>query len=464
MTIDPATATQPRRVTIVAPHTRVDLALPLQATVAEVVLQAVDLVGAEDGASGGAAGGWLLGRLDGMPLEPGRSIAASDIGDGDVLYLTPRSARLPPALFDDVVDAIAVAGIRGDRWTSITTRRTSLAFAGCAAALGVLPLALAGSPWGFSIITAVVIAVLLLLTAGGLSRAGGDSVAGALAGISAVPYGAWGAARAVDLRGDVWPGNAGSMAVAGATTVLLCVLAVVLVGDHLPLFGAGAIGGLAAAAAGTGTVIWEARTASVAAVAAVAAMMTLPALPMLSVRLARLPLPTVPVDMDEFRRDEVPTSGEDMMDRAHAGDVVLRALLGAVCGVVVVCTLVLLHQGGRWPTWLAIALSAALVLRSRQPRSRTQRTILLGSGLIGTIGVAAVSTLNSTAAGRVLWAAVVLVVAGVGFATTMLLPRRGAAPYAGRFLDIVEFIALMALLPLAGAILEVYAWIRALSG
>ncbi|MGL5862349.1 MAG: EsaB/YukD family protein, partial [Phycicoccus sp.] len=111
------TVAHPRRVTVVTPQTRVDLALPLQATIAEVVLQVVSLVGSDEADPEAAAGGWLLSRLGDRPFVSGRSVGATDIADGDVLYLARRSDRLPPVLFDDVVDAVAEAtSTRPDGW------------------------------------------------------------------------------------------------------------------------------------------------------------------------------------------------------------------------------------------------------------------------------------------------------------------------------------------------------------
>jgi type VII secretion integral membrane protein EccD len=468
LTSPPSTAVLPRRVTVVAPHTRVDLALPVQATVAEVVLQVVELVGAESDDPAGGAGGWLLSRLDGKPLEPGRSVVSTDIGDGDVLYLTPRSSRLPPALFDDVVDAIAKAtSNRPDHWTTSTTRRTVLALAGLLAGSGVGGLAVAGPPWGGPVVIAVAATITLLLAATGLSRAAGDSVAGAVAGLAALPYAGWAGARAGasgTQSAQLVPDGASAVLVGAAALALACAVAAVAVGDHVPAFGAIALIGAGVAAAAAAAIVFDASAVSVAAVLAALSIMTLPWLPMLSVRLARLPLPTVPVDMAEFRRDEQPITGADMAGRARQGDAVLTALIAALAGTVTGCLIVLGGAGTSWPRWLAACLCLVLVLRSRQLLGHLQRLLLLAPGLAGLAGLAAGLIGGSGDLWQGATAPAALLVATAMFGYALSLPRRGAAPYAARLVDLIEFLALASLLPLVGAILGLYAKVRGWGG
>ncbi|MGF1662238.1 MAG: EsaB/YukD family protein, partial [Kineosporiaceae bacterium] len=153
----------PRRVTVVTPATRVDLALPLQATIAEVVTQVVALVGLDDKDPEGAAGGWLLSRLGDSPFAAGRSVVATDIADGDVLYLSRRSDRLPPALFDDVIDAVAEATrTRPDGWTAAAARRTAVVAAAVLMVAGTVALASAGPPWGGAVAVAAALAAVLV--------------------------------------------------------------------------------------------------------------------------------------------------------------------------------------------------------------------------------------------------------------------------------------------------------------
>jgi hypothetical protein len=111
----------PRRITVVSPQARVDVALPLESTLAELLPQLVAMAGTETVEAGV---GWTLSRLGEADLPGGATVARSGIRDGEVLYLTPRRREAAPLVFDDVVDAIAGGVDRsGRRWAAGTTRR-----------------------------------------------------------------------------------------------------------------------------------------------------------------------------------------------------------------------------------------------------------------------------------------------------------------------------------------------------
>ncbi|MGL5817483.1 MAG: type VII secretion integral membrane protein EccD [Phycicoccus sp.] len=447
------------------PTTRIDLALPVQATVAEVVLQVVALAGSEESDPEAAAGGWLLSRLGGSPFPSGRSVGATDITDGDVLYLSRRSDRLPPVLFDDVIDAVAEAtGARDDGWTAAATRRTAVGIAVALMLTATAALATAGAPWAGAIGTAVVIAVALVAGGAALSRAAGDSVVGAVTAMTALPMIAWAAARTVADPGSLVPTGPAPLLLSGAALVFTAALAALAVGDLVPVFVSAGLAGAAAALTGAVALMWDASALGVASTTAVLALLLTPLFPVLSVRLARMPSPTIPVDMAEFRRDETVTSADEMVTVARRTQAMLSALVAAQMAVVVPCLVVLLASGGRWPLTLAAALSAAAALRARQLVGVAPRLALLLTGILGLAGVTALATAAAEPWWRVAAApaAAVLAAGLVLYASTV--PRKGAAPYAGRLLDIVEFIALAALLPLLGVVLGLYARARGIGG
>jgi len=76
---------------------------------------------------------------------------------------------------------------------------------------------------------------------------------------------------------------------------------------------------------------------------AAAVATALAARPMISLRLARLPLPRVPADMDSFRADEKPTMGQAVLDQTSIAERLLtgtarRAGSGVAGSVVCCCT------------------------------------------------------------------------------------------------------------------------------
>src|SRR5262245_7959145 len=216
----------PRRVTVVSPRARMDVALPVQCTLAELVPQLVRLAGAPvrpgpDGA------GWSLSRVGGPPLPPGLTVGAASIGDGEVLYLTARAGPATPLLFDDVVDAIASAAQnRRGAWRPTVGRRLGLASAAVlfAGVIGFLLAALSGGPR--APVYVGVLAVALLLTGAALARAYRDLPAAcACAGVGAVAALATGLTA---LPPHVLSLRAESIAVGLAAVTLHAVLAAVL--------------------------------------------------------------------------------------------------------------------------------------------------------------------------------------------------------------------------------------------
>jgi type VII secretion integral membrane protein EccD len=100
------------RVTIVAPATRVDLALPATVPLATLLPTLLRYAGEELPDDQAAQAGWVLTRLGGRVLDSGRTAAQLDIRDGEVLYFTPRADAPEEMIFDDVVDAVAPATFR----------------------------------------------------------------------------------------------------------------------------------------------------------------------------------------------------------------------------------------------------------------------------------------------------------------------------------------------------------------
>src|SRR6184192_3728677 len=74
----PSRMTWARRATVVSPRARVDVALPVQCTVAELVPELVRLSDAQRHAAPGHAG-WVVSRLGGAPLPPDLNVAAAGV-------------------------------------------------------------------------------------------------------------------------------------------------------------------------------------------------------------------------------------------------------------------------------------------------------------------------------------------------------------------------------------------------
>lgn len=446
------------RVTVVTPQARVDVALPLQSTVAELVPQLLRLSDAERHA-GRDHTGWVLARLGGAPFALGLTVAAAGLRDGDVLYLIPRDRQAAPVLFDDVVDAIASAAENAKgAWRPRTARRTGIA-AGTLVLAGATLLLFACLPGGVAPFGGGIATLLLLLGGGALSRAYGDADAGAAcatAGVSAALL----TGMSMPPPHHAWSLQPGALALGLTAATGYGVLAVALVEHWLAWFGcltvAAGLGAVAAAvvsltgvsAPGAGVVLAVVATALAAAA------------PMLALRLGRLPLPRVPSDIETFRAGDEPMLGPDVLDQTTNAQWILTGLLGALGLTVTGCVTVLLRGDDLWQALMASLLALVWLLRSRSYTGTAQRVALLATGLasLGLLGGWLVARQDGA---LLLGGFVVLTLAGVA---CLAYARRAAqgrhSPYWSRLMDVAEFLGVVALLPVAGQVLGVYQHVR----
>ncbi|HEX4705997.1 MAG TPA: type VII secretion integral membrane protein EccD [Pseudonocardiaceae bacterium] len=446
------------RVTVVTPYARVDVALPVQATLAELIPQLIRLSGAEGQASAENPG-WVLSRLGGAPLAIGMTVTGSGIRDGDVLYLNPRERHAVPLLFDDVIDAIASAAeSRTGAWGPKVAYRLGVT-AMAAIFVGATLLLLRGL-WGEALapIGVGAFAVLLLLGAGALGRAYADVEAGAVCAAAGLP--------AALLAGMTVPPPhvvslaAGQLGFGLAALTVYGVLVVVVLGARLAWFlcvtVAAAIGAIATA------VVLLAGSRPVGSAGVTAVLVTALAMfaPMISLRLARLPLPKVPADMDSFRAGEQATMGQAVLDQTSAAAGILTGLLGSFGLVVFGSVVVLLRGDSPWQAGLAGVLGVVWLLRSRSYAGSAQRTVLVAVGVLVLAWLGGWLA-NNGSPSTVVVAAVALAGAGVVcllYANRVVHGRR--SPYWSRLLDVAEFLSLMAMVPVTGMVIGLYDAIR----
>jgi type VII secretion integral membrane protein EccD len=448
-----------RRVTIVAPTARVDISLPVQSTVAELLPSLVEM--AANGAD--VTAGWSLARLGAEPFPGSATVTSAGIRDGELLYLNPRDHQPTPLLFDDVVDAIAhAAARRAGTWRPELSRRVGLlATVTALAALSVL-LGVAGIP-GAPAITGG-LAVVLLVTAAALSRAFGDAGAGAAVAIAGLPAALLAGIEVAGTGTVRFPPSAGGLAVGCGTLLVYAVLSAVAVAHRVAVFAGVSVTAMAGGIAASAAILTNARPSSVSALLVPIAVVLSPALPMLALRVARLPLPRIPTDTAAFRADERPTLGPQVVGETEAAEAVLTGLLGAVATLVLAGAIGLLADGSVWARVLGGVAGLALLLRARAYVSIGQRGVLMLGGvgaLLVTAGKLAVSGGDTT---RV---ALVLGMLAVGLVCLVYALRavdNQPSPYWSRLIDMVEFLALISLMPLAAAVLDIFTKVRGLGG
>ncbi|MEU8375568.1 type VII secretion integral membrane protein EccD [Micromonospora sp. NPDC048894] len=460
------------RVTISAPGRRVDVALPEQVPLAELLPEVLRHAGEGLADDGERHGGWVLRRTDGAVLVTAQPLLPQGVRDGEVLHLVPAHDQWPELEYDDVVEAIADgARRRGAAWSAATTRAAVLAGAGVPLAVGLLAVLAAGpgQPAGWPAAGAV--ALLLTLAATIASRAYGDGPTGATLGGYALPYAATAGALAVssgDPVGSVQPlpWLGAPELLAGAVALLLAaVLGLLGVATRLRVFVAGATVGAVGTLAGLGGLLLT--SAATAAVLLCVLVFALGVLPLAAIRLGKVPLPPITLP-------DAPTGGpdgvRDLPDRGRVYAAVARSeemLTGMLLGhaTLVVATVAVLAVTGGVAGRVLVAVGAAvLLLRSRLFVAVRHRVPPVVAGLAGFVVLGAVLAGRSGALGLLALSGGGLFVALLAVAAGTTYARRPVSPYLGRVADLTDTALVVSVVPVACAVLDLYDTARGLLG
>lgn len=454
------------RLTVVAPRTRMDLALPVDATLADVLPTLLRHAGEDPNDPAFLRGGWSLQRVGEAPLDTARRLSAAGIRDGDVLYLRHRDSALPELAFDDVADAMTAATRRDGHgaWTPATTKLASVLFGGVFALGAAVALVSTGPSWALPSAVLLTTAVLGIGLAAACARSFGNPAAGVAVAAIAVTLGSLGGAVVTAGSGGWLSGGASATLVASAVALVLAGLAILAVGKGQDAF----VGVLAAAS--VGVVAAGARTldigdaSGVAAVTAAVLLAVTPLLPALAARVARLPMPVLPLSAEDIRHATDVMPGNDVLARARAADRVFTSLIAASAVVLAVCAGGIADDGSWYGTTLAAALGIALWLRARHFTARPQRGWLLCAGTV-CLGLAAraLSTSDGVAV-EVLVPVVLLLSAVVALVWGIRMAGRRLTPYWGRLGDVFEVVILLSVVPLALGVAGAYTAMQNLFG
>lgn len=494
-------ATGFRRVTVVAPDSRIDVALPEDLAVADVCPEILRLTGRTQAVA--IPTGYHLVRRDGTVLDGARTLAAQQVLDGEILALRPFARSLPPAVFDDVSDAIASAVSR-DRhlWSDDLLR--GAAPAGAALLLVLMAVVLwSADPARHDThslpgVIAGAAGVLLTAFAGVRARVYGDRPTAVALGLGALPLVL--IAGSGVIGPDAGQGAGRLQLLFGCVAVLVAsvVLVAVTPGGDAP-FVAAAFLATAGTLASFAAILAESSAAAAAAVCAPAAIGLVAFLPGLSARFARLPIGYAPqrtagpgyadpcadacadacADPDAGHRD-APVDAARIAERARRGHELLLGLVGGCAALVVASAAVLGFSGDAWAQVLALATGAAMLLRARLFRYTSQVVCVLAAGLgalaalILGLALRPPAHLVAALAGygdrgdldlRTVWISAA-VASGVTLLTAagLIVPRKGLSPFWGRALDLAESALLLSLVPLCLTVLDVFARARALTG
>jgi len=469
------------RVTVNTPQRRLDVALPEQVPVAELLPELLRHAGDGLADAGEQHGGWVLRRLDGAALVAAQGLQQQGVRDGEVLQLAPARLEWPELEYDDVVETIAVgARRRGAAWSPAASRRATLAAAAAPLAVGLLAVVAGGPGRGVGAAAGFAVAVALLLAGVVASRAYGDARAGATLGGYALPYafvaGALLVATGPATRGGLLPWlGAPQLLVAAVAVLLAAVLGLVGVAAGLRVFVAGVTAGGLGALAALGGYLWGA--AGAAAVLTCVLVCGVGLVPLIAIRFGRLPMPPVDVpvgrDGGEAGGAEAEPDGWRGGRRRPDRNVVFAAvarteevLSGALIGHAVLSAAalaVLVADGGVAARLLAGAAGLALVLRARLFVAVRHRVPLLVAGVAGLTALGAALALGG-GSGRATMVAVAVLLALAVAAAGAAWASRPPSPYLGRAVDILDTLTVVSVVPIAASVLGLYGKMRGLTG
>ncbi|MFD6391362.1 type VII secretion integral membrane protein EccD [Nocardia sp. NPDC060259] len=472
------------RVSVIGGDTQLDIGLPATVPIAGFIGDLVALIRSRDPrlpegdeeAAPVRAQHWTLARLGQDPLAPSRTLTEAEVYDGELLVLSPVTRKESPALFDDVIDAVSRLTAGEFRsWSGAAARWTGLVLATVAilAALALLvdtradsdPLAPAFALLGTGIVASA--------AAGIAARKYLDPVTGNWLSLDALLLLFGGGALLV-------PGGLGAPHVLlGSIVVLVAAIAGYRVtGTGAGLFAAAITMSVIAAVSATVYLLWHPGLPKLFAGVLIAAIVLLSSVPRLAAVAARLPIPPVPTAggaIDPADHEQRPTiegigaigaialpSAAGLGERARVANQIQT-------GLVVACAVTAgigafgaadpfgpVHSGG---VALAVITAIILCLRGRSYADLGQAATLIAGGAL--ILLTVVSGLGLGHDSLEFGAVAILLVTALGVVGFGVIgPHSEVTPVTRRMIEIFEYLLIIALIPLALWVMDVYSTAR----
>ncbi len=458
------------RVTIVSPRTRIDLALPSDVPLSDLLPTILHQAGEYYIDEAGDNGGWILARLGEEAIDTGHSCSQLGINDGEMLYLNPADAAKPEVVFDDIIDAIATATEqRGNRWDYLATKRFSVGVGTAALTVGAIAILLTGHL--ASAIVGLSIAAILVGASALLSRAVGDSRAATYFGVTAVLYGGVGGLLIADTESTgLFDLQGPHVLIAASAILLFSVLAMVAVGDmaSAPVFIVTILGAVVLGVSTALMMALDGTAATAAAIAAPLALVILPFAPSLSLTMAMVPTPQLPTTTEELKEgDAEAIDGKRILKLSeHAGNY-LEALYSFAAVVGLVSAIALAFSGEVPGIILSTIIALVLLSRSRSIEDRAARIMMLTGGMGGlaaTLAAIFVASEDSILVRLTVILGALTLLTLIAMVYGLAVAGKKIAPTWGRALDIIEALLIVSILPLVGWVCGLYTIALALRG
>lgn len=455
------------RVTVVAPRTRIDVALPADVAVADLLPMLLDMAREATPDGGVRHGGWCLAKLGDSPLDPARTLASLGVVDGELLQLRRRNENPPPPLYDDVVDAIAESDPDSFRpWTKETAQKFghlagALALIAAAVALFLSgPITVAGQGSGLAAaIAAGVVAIAALATGATIARAYKAASTGVLiAACGSLPM-----AFVAGYHAVPGVGFNPKMLLASALLMIFAWGGILLIGQGITVFIAAATGGTLVALAFLVATFVDHPLAGVAAATGAVALAALSMLPRLTLQLAKIPPPVVPTNAEDLKED---TGFPEFAVIERRTAVAHEYLTGMIIGTGVVAALAAIVAASADTVWgpiYGIIVAIVLMMRGRAYANGAQAVALLSTGMVASAGILLGWLIDASELNRIVFVfGTLLIIGAAALVLGVVFPGQKFSPPLRRTVDIVEAILIAAVVPVALAVMDMYAVFRGL--
>ena len=455
------------RLTVLTDSSSADVALPVHVPLVEILPSLVARLGDPRISAAGA----VVQRWGDEPLDENRTPAALGLLDGEMLFLRPRPEAIPPAKFDDLVDAFSsTTGLPVHRWRAANTVTLLRVAAAVPLVLIAATVLMPGVPVVRQV-TALVVALVAAAFAGVADKGFGDRPATLILTTAALGFA--GLTGALVQAGEAaatapfldWLITPVSAFAAGAGVLVLAGVLLSVLSDMLPLLVPAALVGFLVGLLGLLALFTPMGLPGAAALVLVLSLVFTVAAPMAAFRLARLQLPPLPDEIEDLDIGVDPLPGREVVAQIRLADRCATGLLHGLSAVSVLAATVVVGVPG-WAAGVLVALAAALQLvRTRLLRGVAQRLAVTVSGVY----LAALALLRAIgelppALGPALAGGLFLLLSLAMLTSAVWISDRVLPPYWGRAAEIIEWITCAALLPVSAALLGIYAWARGFGG
>jgi type VII secretion integral membrane protein EccD len=433
----------------------VDLALPRGTALGAMLPSIVDIVchGQTTDPVNGAAQRWQLSRIGGPVLDDSMTLQDIDIRDGELLVLSTDDTPVPAPTFEPARRAVATASESATRAEGLASR---VGAAGClwtAAVSGILLCWLRiHAPSGPQVFVAGFVAGAAATVAAVAGRMRPEPLPCLTMSLIAVVFATVTGYLAV-------PGGPSApklcLAAVAGYTLSVVLLRVISCGTVFLTAAAGYLATVGSVAAATA--VWPIPAQAMGAVSAVVSLAMLGVAAKLSIALSGLSPPgddeDTPIDV-----------GAAAVTRGH--DTLTGLLVGfsaaAASGAVVAAIAGHLGEAGHRAVTLTAVVGVVLMLRARHQIVVTRMAAVFASGLLClTVAVVLVALSMPRQAH---WLCALAVVGGVGLLfLTMARIDATVSPVARRCVELLEYLALVAVIPLACWVADLFGVVRGLS-